>query len=376
MGGFYPSGFLAYSVVIPHSDARIVSATMLGYTSYALRLAVANIDGAGRDGVYTYLLVVKDRTSAALATPITGSFQLYQGEDFNVRLNEIGAAIDTLENQDNWVARSDNQVSLSIDHTTLLNRTDRIEDTVNGVIDSLQSGFQLSPQTQADLVDATWDELHVAHSTPGSFGQYLNAEISGVGSGGGAYAVALIAYDSVRGQTVPAVSMAVRNLSQTALIGSGRTDPEGTALFNLDAAYYCVVATAPGYLFQPFDTVAVSGAQTDTIMGYPFDPGAPASRSLCRVWGYLYDISGVPMSDQTITVSLPSGVKRQGMIVISPFQVATVSDSTGYFYLDLIPSDSLTPTGSKYEITVVTTSGTALRQRVTVPALASWQISW
>jgi len=62
--------------------------------------------------------------------------------------------------------------------------------------------------------------------------------------------------------------------------------------------------------------------------------------------------------------------------MISPFQVTTLSDSTGYFYLDLIPTDSLTPSGAKYEFTVVTSAGTVLRQRLAVPDSSSWQITW
>lgn len=414
---FYPSGSVAYNGSVADNDASITSSTNLGYTSYSMKAAVADIDGSGKDGLYSYMLVVKDNTSSALATPQAGQFQLYQGADFDSRLDEIADIIDTLQNQDNWGATSanqstllsrtadiedssnaildtlqnlddwgatsanqstlfSNQVSLSADHTILLNRTDDIEDSCNAILDSLQAGVELGSSSISSMVDATWDELQSGHTTAGSFGRYLDAEISGVGSGTGAYSFQVIAYDSSSGQVVPGVSLALRNIDQTALIGTGRTSSVGVSAFNLDADDYSIVATAPGYLFKPFDTVSVAGAGVDTVKGYPFDPGSPSSPSLCRVWGYLYDVSGVPQTNGEVTASLPAGVGRQGSLLISPFQVSTASDSIGYFYLDLIPSDSLTPIGSLYEITVVMPGGTVLRKRLTIPDSSDWQLAW
>jgi hypothetical protein len=73
---------------------------------------------------------------------------------------------------------------------------------------------------------------------------------------------------------------------------------------------------------------------------------------------------------------LPSGVARSGERVISPFAVTTLSDAAGYFALDLIPSDSLHPSGAKYEFSITRQDGTILRQRVQVPAQTSWRLDW
>jgi hypothetical protein len=69
-------------------------------------------------------------------------------------------------------------------------------------------------------------------------------------------------------------------------------------------------------------------------------------------------------------------VARFGLTVISPSPVNTSSDSTGYFYLDLVPSDSLTPTGTKYEFSISRSDGTILRQRLSVPDSTSWRLTW
>ena len=42
--------------------------------------------------------------------------------------------------------------------------------------------------------------------------------------------------------------------------------------------------------------------------------------------------------------------------------LSTLTDSAGYFYLDLIPSDSLTPSGQLYEFTISRSDGTVLRR--------------
>ena len=170
--------------------------------------------------------------------------------------------------------------------------------------------------------------------------------------------------------------MAIRNLDQSGLIAVGQTDSYGTVTFNLDIAEYTVIATATGYLFQPFDTIAVTGPGADTLPGCQFDPGASGSPSLCRVYGHLYDLSGSAEEGAVVSVSLPSGVARSGARVVSPFAVTTTTDGAGYFALDLFPSDSLTPSGAKYEFSITRNDGTILRQRVQVPAETSWRLDW
>jgi hypothetical protein len=197
-----------------------------------------------------------------------------------------------------------------------------------------------------------------------------------MGSGVGAYAVTIVAVDSSLDQSVSGVGLAVRSLDQSSLIAVGGTDASGRVEFNLDADSFLVAASAPGYIFDAFDTVIIQGAGTDTIRGYRFDPGEPASPSLCRVYGYLYSVSGTPADEATITAYLPKGVMRSNGLIVSPYPVSAVTDSLGYFCVDLVPSDSLVGEDTRYEITISRSDGSILRKRLKVPAAASWQLTW
>jgi hypothetical protein len=208
---------------------------------------------------------------------------------------------------------------------------------------------------------------------------FLRAGIGGgEGSctGTGAYSVTLVAIDSTNDQIISGADIAIRNLDQSALIALGQTNTNGATVVNLNAADYVLLADAPTYIFPSLDTLTISGATTDTIFGYHFDPGTPSSPGLCRVYGFLYAINGQAEPNATVTASIPSGVVRYNSLFISPFTRSTATDSSGYFAIDLIPSDLLDPSGTKYEITITRRDGTILRHRLTIPTTPTWQLEW
>ncbi len=206
--------------------------------------------------------------------------------------------------------------------------------------------------------------------------QIVSWDLGAIGPGSGQYACSFVVYDSATMTPVPYAELSVRNLSQSALIASGETNSEGIVTFSLNADSFLVLVSATGYVFFGGDTIAVSGVGADTVYGCSFDPGSPSLPGLCRVYGFLYDVKGEPLAEVAVSASLPSGVTRTGATVISPFKVSTVTDSLGYFYLDLIPSADLVPSTTAYEITIGSHEGTILRKRLTVPAEPSWQVTW
>jgi hypothetical protein len=244
--------------------------------------------------------------------------------------------------------------------------TDGFFDSAQGAAGTLDS---------SDIARAVWNAPSANHVSPGTFGDYLDADVSALGMGSGAYSVIVAVVDTATSQSLAGVAVAVRNLDQTSLLAVSATDLNGFAQFNLASGSYLMVARAPGYLFEPFDTLVVDGGVTDSILARRFDPGEPVSASLCRVHGFLYSVMGEPEAGLTVSACLPKGVTRAGNMIVSPAAVTSTSDSTGYFYLDLIPSDSLAGE-PKYEITVNRTDGTILRKRLSVPAQGSWQIVW
>lgn len=194
--------------------------------------------------------------------------------------------------------------------------------------------------------------------------------------GSGSYPVTITVVDSSSAQVVPGARISVRNLSLTALVALGATGMSGQVQFNLDTGLYILSVLAPGYIFAAYDTVWVNEASYDSVIGSHFDPGSPASADLCRVYGFVYDINGVPLEGVQIMAQLTEGVVRHGTTIISPYMQSVLSDTAGYFYMDLIPSEVLTPTGMKYLISVTYPAGTILKKKIEVPDMATWQLTW
>jgi hypothetical protein len=226
------------------------------------------------------------------------------------------------------------------------------------------------------VADSVWDETAGGHTVSGTYGKYLDTEVSGIGSGSGMYSITVQAYDSSLAESIPNTRLAVRNFDQTALMGLGVTDSQGRTGFNLDADSFLVVSIATSYTFAGSDTLVVTGSGVDTVFGVRFDPGTPASPELCRVFGYVVNVQGVSETGATVSAYLPRGVALSGSLVVSPYMVSTQTDSLGYFFIDLIPSDSLTGDDTRYEISISRQDGTVLRKRISVPATSNWQLVW
>ncbi len=351
-----------------------------------------DIDGAGGAGPYLILARAYDADSS-LYTPFVYHFQIGLTDS-------VYAIIDTLQNHDDWVSS--------------LSEVDRIGidlDNVFGTLDSseIADGAITGPHLSTSVIDLVWDEDTTGHYTPGAygyeaaqsgtadsasvsrwvwnapqgnhtiggtFGSYLDATVSGIGSGSGLYAYGIIAYDSTLGQVIPGVRLAVRNLDQSALIAVGLTESDGWATFSLDADSYLVSAFSTGYLFDAWDTVVVTGDDADTVFGVQFDPGEPAWPDMCRVYGHVYSFSGVPIEGATVTARLPGGVVTFQDVIISPSTVSVTTDESGQFLIDLIASNYLSPVGTLYEFTISHPDGTILRQRLSVPDADHWRMVW
>ena len=424
---FYPEGAVAFSTLLLGNNSNIITQSQTNIGScYSYGVAVADIDGGSpSQGNYSWILSVKD-ISLGLTTGHTGTFQLYTSADYNTRLDNLDNSISSRSafnaSTDSVNAKA-NIVSISNDS----NAADSLEALVDG-----DSNFQLKLK-QLYISNPDGSAFYASSQSSNGHGMYLESTQNGNGlfalntgggsgiraeagatgngngltlvghgsgadiqaaeinaiqdsvnniidslssSGAGMFAYKVLVMDTTTVTRVQSVNAYLRNLNQTVLIASTRSNADGELLFNLDAGSYLLIASAPGYQFSVFDTIVVTSASEDTLMGYPFDPGMPSLPNLCRTYGYIYDLNGQPESHATVTASLPGGVARSGQTIISPFQVSTISDSLGYFYLDLIPSDSLLPQGKLYEISIAKKDGTILRQRVSIPTTTSWQISW
>lgn len=334
-----PNGGVAFRDSMAIGDSRITSQTVGAKQYYTFAEQVSNIDGPGAPGVYNLALTVKNN-SLGLLTPTRMIFQIISTE-------------------------FSDQIALLTDSVMVK----------GGIIDTNKT-------ERGDLADSTsiarwvWNTPQSGHTTSGSFGKYLDTEVSGISGGTGAYSFTLVTWDTAADQAVSGVSMQVRGVNQSSLVATGSTNSNGEVAFNLDADSFVVVASSPGYMFDAYDTLAVIGTGTDTVMGYQFDVGTPTNPGLCRVYDWVYNLAGEPETGVSVTASLPDGVVKCDGYVISPFAVSTTTDTFGLFILDLLPSEILDPSDTRYEITIMRSDGTVLRQRVTVPDSTYWKLTW
>lgn len=197
--------------------------------------------------------------------------------------------------------------------------------------------------------------------------------------GTGAYPCTLFVFQSPGGVTaLQGVFLRVFNSTQTATAATGTTDANGRAIFSLDVAVYKVYGYQGGYAFNPQPlsvTVTTSGAN-DTLLATPYNPGAPATPDLCRVYGWVSDLSGDQIAQASVHARISESPLRFQNLVISPYERVTSTDSSGYWYLDLFPSSVLNPTTTRYEFEIRFTSGAILRRKVAVPDSAQWFFTW
>ncbi len=375
-----------------------------GRTVYFFHRLVSDIDGPGTVGPYAGELIAKN-TSLGLFSCANFSFQVVGWELDDIgdsaafaavlydslitkgaTIDSLYAILDSIQNQPTWISSFDPSIQpvflgeeeFAEMADTIFGRDSNLYDEGywHKIASRADSGSVGGGPDSAMIAGWVWNTPQTNHTNDGTFGKYVDAEISGIGSGSGIYSHSVVTYDSTIDQVIPGVVTAVRNLDQTSLLAVGRTDPDGIVSFNLDAGSYLLVASASGYLFQTPAPIEVTGGSIDTVFGEQFDPGTPSSPNLCRVYGYLYDLNGNPDEGVTVSATLPSGVVRFDGIIVSPHRVSTVTDSEGYFSLDLIPSTALTPSGTLYELAVSRTDGILLRQRLAVPDSGNWQLTW
>jgi hypothetical protein len=101
------------------------------------------------------------------------------------------------------------------------------------------------------IADAVWSESRSGHTTSGTFGYYLDAQVSTAGSGGsGLYQVSVLVQDASNA----ALQGARINVDGTVLTLT--TDSSGIVTFNLDSGVYLLTCSPPAGYDTPTSLVA------------------------------------------------------------------------------------------------------------------------
>lgn len=197
-------------------------------------------------------------------------------------------------------------------------------------------------------------------------------------SGSGAYPCTLFVFDSGSGSAVQGVFLRALNSSETATAAVGESNSNGRIILSLDAATYHLLPYLSGYSFGALPvslTVTASGAK-DTIWASRFDPGAAPEASLCRVYGYVQSLDAHGIEGIVVTARIAKMPLTRDGVVVSPFAVSTATDTSGYWYLDLLPNSDLEPDDTKYDFTFYYPSGTILRRQFAAPESSSVWFRW
>lgn len=196
------------------------------------------------------------------------------------------------------------------------------------------------------------------------------------GTGSGANSVVIRCRQSSDSSNIALAQIQVLDSLENSTVGLLTSDSQGRGFFALDNGTYCVRMYKPGWQFTVPETLKVTGDEDTTYYADLFDPGSPPQASLCRVYGWIYDINNLPVAGSKIEASIRTIPLRYQNIIISPYYKSTATDEEGYWYLDLYPNSVLNPSDTKYIIFIYSPSGTILRIEATVPDVGSWELQW
>jgi hypothetical protein len=117
-----------------------------------------------------------------------------------------------------------------------------------------------------EISDAVWDELQSTHTTVGSFGYYLDSQVSQAGAGGtGLYQLTV----NIQDQNGAALSGARVNIDGTVLTLT--SDSSGQCVFNLDSGVYLINVSPPGSFQTPTGQTATI-ATADIAKTFTLEP--------------------------------------------------------------------------------------------------------
>jgi len=197
-------------------------------------------------------------------------------------------------------------------------------------------------------------------------------------TGPGPTPVRLLVADAADTSSVAGVHLTVKLAADQTKKHEAITGADGWSSMTLNQVVYDIFATANNYTFStPALALAVAGDSVrDTIWAAAFDPGIPDDPQLCRVYGWVSDLSGEPIENITVSARAAGSPVRYQNLVLSPYEQTTASDSSGYWFLDLIPSADLQSSSTQYHFTIHHQNGAILRKKVEVPDTSSWQLVW
>lgn len=188
-------------------------------------------------------------------------------------------------------------------------------------------------QTDADAVGAAvWDALLADHDTAATFGAAIN---NCCATAAGASQVTITVEDT-GSNPVQGAQVDIFDSTNTTFLSRHFTDINGDVVIAIDDGTYKVRLWASGYAFTVPETLTVSGDGSVTYQGQSFlSPTPPTTPAHCVIYGQVLDVGGNPIVGAEVEAYAVTPQVGGGYI-IGPLIVDTITDSSGYFELELL----------------------------------------
>jgi len=210
-------------------------------------------------------------------------------------------------------------------------------DTLARLKDSLAFQGTASSLTAAVITDSVWNESQSEHTTAGTFGKYLDVEVSSaLGMGDIAFRVYAIDTSGVD-DTLTGIPITLQNATGSQLALQSTTD-SGFFDFSVPTGTIRGLATLGATYVFPDTEWTVSGNDTVAIQGYNTTVSDPSDPAKSLVYATVYDVIGAYASDVIVKATRHTGIAADTAagIIISPRTVYDTTDVSGYFSFPLI----------------------------------------
>jgi len=226
--------------------------------------------------------------------------------------------------------------------TTAVTPTDTTEpgDTLAVKKDSLiYQGAAASPSAVADAV---WDESQSGHTSAGTFGKYLDVEVSSISGCLGTGSDTLIYYtvDTSNDVRVEGVTVSMYTIGGSQVGGPQTTDANGYVLYALNSGDTLLpIVYGPHQYTWGKDTLFFTGQTSDSAMGYRIADPSPPSPDYATVKGFVispsdYKFFGATVEAIRITGEFGTDTSGTPYIVGKKDETVTI-DTLGYFSMFL-----------------------------------------
>lgn len=235
---------------------------------------------------------------------------------------------------------------------------------------TVSANATVSAADRASIADSVWDALQGNHSTENTFGYFLDARVSEIGTWAGSGTENVDFYVKQDSDSTVLANAYIHLYTDSALTSSSKiaklsTGTNGLAEFALDpdTLYYAVNyqawRTSDSLMIPDVDTTKIFTVYLDVTPATPSDPNA------CNVYGVAQSINAGEKVEAIITVTLnSSGVPRlDGGFVADPIYADTADATTGEWSLNLYPNTSITDDDGQNTTYTIKLSGTNVRRQ-------------